>query len=56
MFASESREAVTVSMDLNEALCWLGFDEKGLHVIKGFMYIESHEKPKEHSASTVSDS
>lgn len=56
MFASESRQAVTVSMDLDEALCWLGFDEACLHMIKGFIHIESHAKPEEHPTSTVSGS
>lgn len=41
MFASESRDAVMVSTDLDEAVRWLGFDENNLNRGKSFIQQES---------------
>ena len=54
MFATESRDAVIVSTDCDEALRWLNFDEKSQHVIKGLIHLISHVKPEEQPISRVS--
>ena len=56
MFASESREAVIVSTDVDEALRWLEFDETRLQVIKDFILNESHAKPEGNPTRTMSSS
>jgi len=56
MFASESREAVLVSTDLDEAIRWLDFDENHVHLIKDFIHNESCAKPETNPTATASSS